>query len=97
MTKIEIVEAVAERMMREGRSHVTRTQVAHVVNGMLAAMTEALAKGEEITFSGFGSFKLGMRKARGGRNPRTGERLRIPASKTVKFALGKTLKETLNP
>ena len=48
-----------------------------------------------MSISGFGSFKVVQRKARKGRNPRTGEALQIPASKAVKFTPGKTLKENL--
>jgi len=52
-------------------------------------------KGEDVTLTGFGTFKVGKRKARKGRNPRTGEDLKIKVSKGIKFTPGKTLKATI--
>jgi DNA-binding protein HU-beta len=64
-------------------------------DGLFTLLAETLKKGDSVAISGFGSFKVVERKARKGRNPRTGEEIRIPASKAVKFTPGKALKERL--
>ena len=60
-----------------------------------AKAEEALASGESVTFTGFGSFKVVERAARKGRNPRTGKEITIPASKVAKFTPGKGLKDAI--
>ena len=60
------------------------------------AIRESLAKGESVAFVGFGKFSVPDRSARDGRNPQTGETLKIPASKAAKFTPGKELKEAVN-
>jgi len=62
---------------------------------LFAIIGAALKKGDAVSISGFGSFKLVQRKARKGRNPRTGQGIQIPASKAVKFTASKALKENL--
>jgi DNA-binding protein HU-beta len=64
-----------------------------VVDGFVSAVSGALSGGDKITLVGFGTFSVGSRAAREGRNPRTREKIKIPASKTVKFKAGKTLSE----
>jgi nucleoid DNA-binding protein len=59
-------------------------------------MSKALAKNDTVQLIGFGSFSVRKRKARDGRNPSTGETIKIPASKAVKFSVGKALKEAVN-
>ena len=59
-------------------------------------MTEALSQGERIEIRGFGSFTLRVRKARDGRNPRTGDEIDIPASNVPGFKAGKALKDAVN-
>ena len=61
----------------------------------IAKAREALASGESVTFTGFGSFKVVERAARKGRNPRTGKEITIPASKVAKFTPGKGLKDAI--
>ena len=61
----------------------------------MASLREALAAGESVTFTGFGSFKVVERAARKGRNPRTNEEITIPSSKVVKFTPGKGLKDAI--
>jgi len=65
------------------------------VDGLVSAVSDALASGDKITLVGFGTFSVGERAQREGRNPRTGEKIKIAASKVVKFKAGKTLSEKL--
>jgi nucleoid DNA-binding protein len=62
---------------------------------VLEEITKALSKGEDVTLTGFGTFKVGARAAREGRNPKTGEKIKIPAMKTPKFKAGKGLKDAV--
>jgi DNA-binding protein HU-beta len=90
MTKIELIKRVASR------TGMPERQVSQAVAAMLDHVRAALQSGEDVVFQDFGAFKVSKRKARGGRNPRTGEAIKIPASKGVKFVAGKGLKEVLN-
>ena len=74
---------------------ITALQAEKAYHSMLMGMTEALAKGERVTFSGFGSFEIKNRKVRQGRNPKTGEKLRIPDKKRIKFNPSRILKDRL--
>ncbi|MEJ2476723.1 MAG: HU family DNA-binding protein [Desulfobacterales bacterium] len=65
------------------------------VDGVLAAVTKALKKGDDVTLVGFGTFKVAKRKARTGRNPQTGAEIKIKATKVPKFVPGKALKEAV--
>lgn len=91
MNKIELIKSVADR------TKLPASQVEKAVGTMLSTMQSVLSAGGEVTFQGFGTFRVVERKAKNGRNPQTGENIRIPASKGVKFTAGKALKETLNP
>jgi DNA-binding protein HU-beta len=71
------------------------TKAGAAYNNLFAIIAATLKKGDDIAISGFGSFKLVERKARKGRNPRTGQEITISASKSVKFRPGKALKEGL--
>ena len=66
------------------------------VDTVLAAIANSLKKGEDVTLVGFGTFKVADRKARMGRNPRTGEEIKIKAAKVPKFVPGKALKEAVD-
>jgi DNA-binding protein HU-beta len=66
------------------------------IDTLLAAITKALKRGEDVTLVGFGTFKVTKRKARMGRNPRTGEEIKIKAAKVPKFVPGKALKEAVD-
>jgi DNA-binding protein HU-beta len=90
MTKAELVKT-----LKETASLSTLAQAEAAYDGLFSILTETLKKGDIVAVSGFGSFKVVERKARKGRNPRTGEEIRIPASKAVKFTPGKALKENL--
>lgn len=83
---IETVQAVLEN----------RKQAEAVVNSILFNIETALAKGDSVALTGFGTFKVAERNARTARNPRTGEPIEIKARKVVKFTAGKKLKEAIS-
>jgi DNA-binding protein HU-beta len=87
MTKVELIA----KIVNDGG--ITKSQAEKGVDGFVSAVSEALVAGDKITLVGFGTFSVGERAQREGRNPRTGEKLTIPASKLVKFKAGKTLSE----
>lgn len=90
MKKSAIVGRVAERM---GRSKSTADRAVETV---LEAIVEGLAKKEDVRIAGFGTLRMKSRAARTGRNPRTGESVPIPASKTPSFKAGTLLREAVN-
>ena len=73
----------------------TKKEAQEAVDCVLASITKALKKGDTVTLVGFGTFKVTKRKARKGRNPQTGEEIKIKASKVAKFTPGKSLKEAV--
>jgi DNA-binding protein HU-beta len=89
MTKAELVAKIANEV------DITKSQADKVVDGFVAAVSSALSGGDKITLVGFGTFSVMARSQREGRNPRTGEKITIPASKAVKFKAGKTLSEKI--
>src|SRR5512143_1364491 len=89
MTKAELVDAV-----REGAG-IGKGQAEDAVAAFLGAVTKSLKKGEKLTLTGFGTFSVSNRKARTGRNPQTGETIKIKAAKVPKFSAGKGLKEAV--
>ncbi len=74
----------------------TKKEAQDVVDSIISSITTALKKGDEVTLTGFGKFKVAKRKARKGRNPQTGEEIKIKAAKVPRFAPGKALKEAVN-
>jgi DNA-binding protein HU-beta len=90
MTKAEIVKALKEKA---GLATLAQAEVAY--ESLFAIISANLKKGDAVSISGFGGFKVVQRKARVGRNPQTGKEIKIPASKTAKFTPGKALKESL--
>ena len=90
MKKVELVEAVAKE------TELTKADSARAVDATFAAITEALKKGDKVPLVGFGTFAVSKRKAREGRNPRTGETVKIAARKAVTFKPGTALKESVN-
>ena len=90
MKKVELVEAVATA------TGLTKADATRAIDATFAAITGALVKGDKVPLVGFGTFEVSERAAREGRNPRTGEVMTIPASKTPKFKAGKALKDTVN-
>ena len=89
MTKVELVAAVA----KEAKS--SKAAAARAVGCVTETITQELKRGGRISLPGFGTFSVRNRTARTGRNPRTGEEIKIPASKTAKFSVGKALKEAV--
>ena len=87
MTKSELVERVSA-----AAPHWTKRQVERSVNTIFRAMSEALAAGERIEIRGLGSFKVKTRRARRGRNPKTGAPVDIPARQVPSFTAGKQLR-----
>ena len=90
MTKAELVDQI---YAKAGLASKAVTEKA--LNATIAALSEALAAGETVTFTGFGTFKVSERAPRKGRNPRTGKEIEIPACKVVKFIPGKGLKDAI--
>lgn len=89
MTKADLVDVVAD----EGE--ISKRQAGQVVDLILNEITNALKKGESVALTPFGSFKVRSRKAREGRNPKTGERIKIAARKVPAFVAGKALKDAV--
>ncbi len=89
MNKSELIEAIAQE------ADISKAAAGKALDGMMNAVTEALKKGDTVTLVGFGTFYVGERAARQGRNPKTGEPLTIAAAKTPKFRAGKALKDAL--
>ncbi len=90
MKKEELVAFVSEN------ADITKKSAGEAINAVLEGITSALEKGDSISLIGFGSFKVVKRSAREGRNPSTGEKMQIPASKGIKFTPAAGLKERIN-
>lgn len=88
--KADIVDEIADK------TGVTKKQAADAFEVIVASITKSLKKGERVQLPGFGSFSVSKRGARQGRNPATGATIQIKASKSVRFKMGKDLKDTLN-
>jgi DNA-binding protein HU-beta len=89
--KADIVNGIVDRV--EG---LNRRQAAEALDAVVATIVDALRSGEGAKLPGFGSFAISERAARKGRNPATGETIKIKASKSVRFKVGKELKEAVN-
>lgn len=89
MTKAELVAAIASK------ADISKASAEKALNGFIAAVTEALKKGDKVSLVGFGTFEVVKRAARTGRNPRTGQEIKIKASKAPKFRPGKALKKAV--
>jgi DNA-binding protein HU-beta len=85
MNKSELISKMAEL------AGVTKVQAERGLDALIQAITEAVEKGEAVRLVGFGSFEVVKRAERAGRNPRTGEPLKIPEKKVVRFRAGKKL------
>ncbi len=90
MNKNELIAAVADN------ADLSKADSAKAVDAVFDCITGALKSGSEVRLVGFGTFLVAQRKASQGRNPRTGEKIQIPASKQPKFKAGKALKDSLN-
>ncbi|MBI5559807.1 MAG: integration host factor subunit beta [Deltaproteobacteria bacterium] len=91
MTRSELVEEVASKA-----SNFTKKDVELIVSTLFESIAESLKKGEKIEIRGFGSFKVKKRNARSGRNPKSGEGIRVEAKRVPFFKAGKELKERVN-
>ncbi|MGB9715527.1 MAG: HU family DNA-binding protein [Thermodesulfovibrionales bacterium] len=89
MTKTELIDKISSG------AGLTKTDAEKALNATLNAIKGALKKGQRVALVGFGTFSVAKRKARKGRNPKTGEELKIPATKVPKFTAGKALKEAV--
>jgi len=90
MNKKEFINAVADR------AELSKGDAESAVEAFLGTITSTLKKGDQVQLVGFGSFLSRRREARDGRNPRTGETIRIKASNVPSFKAGKALKDALN-
>jgi len=90
MNKSELVNSVAEG------AGISKTDAAAAVDTVVDAITGALKKGDSVSLIGFGTFSVKARAARTGRNPRTGETIKIKASNLPSFKAGKALKDAVN-
>ena len=90
MNRAELAEMLADTLT------LTKTQAAQIIDAVFANVSQALARGETVRLVGFGTFALGERRAVTGRNPATGERLEVAASRVVRFRPGAALKAAVN-
>ncbi len=90
MNKTELVEHIAHQ------SDISKAAATRALESIVDAVKKTLKKGGTVSLVGFGSFSVGKRAARTGRNPRTGAAIKIKAAKVPKFRPGKTLKDHLN-
>ena len=90
MNKTELVANVAEK------AGLTKKDAEKAVNALFSSIEEALVKDDKVQMIGFGTFEVKARAARTGRNPQTGDEIKIPASKNPVFKAGKALKEAVN-
>ncbi|NBX73111.1 MAG: HU family DNA-binding protein [Alphaproteobacteria bacterium] len=95
MNKMEFVAAVAESKAL-AKMDMSKASVAAVIDTTFEVIEAALKKGDEVRLVGFGNFYVSERKAGKGRNPQTGEEIKIKASKQPKFRAGKQLKDSVN-
>jgi DNA-binding protein HU-beta len=90
MNKADLIEKIAEE------ADVSKATASRALDAVLDSITRELKKGEPVTLVGFGTFAVRKRAARSGRNPRTGETVKIKAAKVPGFKAGKALKDAVN-
>lgn len=90
MNKSELIESIA------ATAEISKGTAAAALDAATDTITKALKKGDTVTLVGFGTFSVGKRAARVGRNPKTGEEIKIKARKAPKFTPGKGLKDAVN-
>ncbi len=91
MTKAELVDKIAEK-----KPGLTRRQVEVVVNTVLDGIKDALSREDKVEIRGFGSFRIRHRRAKEGRNPKTGETVQVPPKKVPFFKAGKEMREMVD-
>lgn len=90
MNKSDLIDAMADH------ADISKAAAGRALDGFVNAVIEAMKKGDTVSLIGFGSFSVRERAARDGRNPQTGETIKIKASKTPAFKAGKALKDAVN-
>lgn len=90
MNKSELIDAIAKG------ADISKAAAGRALDSALDAVKKSLKKGDSVTLVGFGTFAVGKRAARNGRNPRTGATIKIKAAKIPKFRAGKALKDAVN-
>jgi len=90
VNKSELIDAIATS------ADISKAAAGRALDGAMDAIKKALKKGDMVTLVGFGTFYVGKRAARSGRNPRTGASIKIKAAKVPKFRSGKALKDAVN-
>ncbi|MBP5157311.1 MAG: HU family DNA-binding protein [Treponema sp.] len=90
MNRLELVDAISKD------TGLTKKDSEAALKSFIENVTKELSKGRSVQLIGFGTFDISKRAARTGRNPKTGEEIKIPASKNVKFKTGKALKDLVN-
>ena len=90
MTKADLIDEVSKL------SNLTKKETETIVNTIFDNITDALAKGDKVELRGFGSFRIRHRGARTGRNPKTGDKVKVPPKRIPYFKPGKELRELLN-
>lgn len=90
MTKQDLIEKIAKNL------DISENKAGDYLNSTIDEITKALTQGKDVVLTGFGTFRVTKRKARMGRNPQTGEKIRIPAKKVPKFKAGATLKRKVS-
>lgn len=90
MNKTELIDHIAKQ------AEISKAAAGRALDAVVGAVKTTLKKGGTVTLVGFGTFAVGKRAARTGRNPRTGATIKIPAAKTAKFTAGAALKKSIN-
>ena len=90
MNKSELIDSIDES------AEMTKADAGRALDAVVSVVTKALKKGDSVTLVGFGTFEVRKRGARTGRNPRTGEEIKIKASRNPAFKAGKALKDAVN-
>ena len=89
MNKADLIQSISDA------ADLKVKETEDLLNAMISATADALAGGDKVAITGFGTFSVSERKARKGRNPQTGAEINIPASKAPRFSAGKALKDAL--
>ena len=90
MNKADLTAKIAEK------AGLSKKQAADALDAFTSSVVEAVASGDKVQLIGFGTFEVSERAARTGRNPQSGEEIKIPASKSLKFKVGKAAKDAVN-
>lgn len=90
MNKAELIDKIARE------AGITKAAAGRAIESLIDGIGQSLQRGERAALVGFGTFSLGQRRGRTGRNPQTGATIKIPAKKVVRFRCGKELEELIN-